>query len=226
MARSKRYQEERKQINLEELYVPIKAVELLKKANKLKFDPSLDLSIRLGIDPKKTEQNVRGVVTLPHAVGKKIKIAAFVSDAKKDEAKKAGADLVGGEELVEEIKKTEKTAFDVAVAEPAMMKSLGKVAKILGQRGLMPNPKNETVTPNVGKAIEELKKGKQTFKNDDTGNIHALVGRLSLDAKKLAENITTYLEAINKVKPDSVKGVLIKKAILSTSQSPGIRLKI
>ena len=142
---------------------------------------------------KKGDQQIRSTVSLPHGTGKTIKVAAFVDPENEKLAKKAGADYVGGEDLVAKIKKTEKTDFQVAVAEPAMMKNLAPIAKILGTRGLMPSPKNETVTPNPAKAIEELKKGKVSYKNDDTGNIHVAIGKISFDEEKLTENFNTLL---------------------------------
>ncbi len=200
------------------------AIELTKKLSKTKFDASMEVHFRLGIDPKKGDQQIRTTVSLPHGTGKTIKIAAFVSPEK--EVKTAGADYVGGEELITEIKKTEKTDFQVAVAEPAMMKSLGQIAKILGTRGLMPSPKNETITPDPAKAVAELKKGKISFKNDDTGNIHTVIGKISFTDKQLLENYNTTLEVIKKAKPASSKGVYIKNISLSSSMGPGIKIVI
>jgi large subunit ribosomal protein L1 len=209
-----------KSYNIEE------AVELVKKTNKAKFDASVEVHFRLGIDPKKGDQQVRGAVSLPHGTGKSVKVAAFVSPANEKAAKAAGADFVGGEELIAEIKKTEKTDFQVAVAEPEMMKNLAVIAKILGTRGLMPSPKNDTVTQNPAKAVEELKKGKISFKNDDTSNIHAVIGKVSFDANKLAENFKTFLETIRKAKPNSSKGVYIKNASISSTMGPGVKVSL
>ncbi|MCK4554821.1 50S ribosomal protein L1, partial [Candidatus Parcubacteria bacterium] len=165
-------------------------------------------------------------VALPHGTGKTIKVAAFVAPEKEKEVKSAGADYVGGEDLIAEIKKTEKTDFQVAVAEPAMMKNLSKIAKILGTRGLMPSPKNDTVTPDPAKAIAELKKGKVSFKNDDTGNIHVAIGKVSFDSKKLLDNYNTLLEAVKKAKPASAKGIYIKNISISSSMGPGVKVNV
>jgi len=202
------------------------AVDLAKKANRAKFDASLEVHFRLGIDPKKGDQQVRGAVSLPNGTGKTVKVAAFVTPAKEKEVKAAGADYVGGEELIAEIKKTEKTDFQVAVAEPDMMKSLAQIAKILGTRGLMPSPKNDTVSANPAKAVEELKKGKISFKNDDTSNVHAVLGKLSFDNAKLIENFNVFLETIRRAKPNSSKGVFIKNVSISSSMGAGVKVSI
>ncbi len=202
------------------------AIDLAKKANRAKFDASLEVHFRLGIDPKKGDQQVRGAVSLPNGTGKTVKVAAFVTPSKEKEVKAAGADYVGGEELIAEIKKTEKTDFQVAVAEPDMMKSLAQIAKILGTRGLMPSPKNDTVSANPAKAVEELKKGKISFKNDDTSNVHAVLGKLSFDNAKLIENFNVFLETIRRAKPNSSKGVFIKNVSISSSMGAGVKVSI
>ena len=207
-------------------YPIAEAVELTKKLSKTKFDSSVEVHFRLGIDTKKGEQQVRLAVSLPHGTGKTVKVAAFVTPAKEAEVREAGADLVGGEELINEIKKTEKTDFQVAVAEPAMMKNLAAIAKILGTRGLMPSPKNETVTPNPAKAVMELKKGKVSLKNDDTGNVHVAIGKISFETEKLVKNFETLLEAIRKAKPATSKGIYIKKVYVSSTMGPGIKLAL
>lgn len=204
---------------------PIKeAIEIIKKIDQSNFDPSLELHFRLGIDPKKGDQQVRGSVNLPHGTGKKIRVAAFVGPDKEKEAKEAGADLVGGEELIKEIRTNSKTDFDVAVTEPALMKNLAVIAKILGTRGLMPSPKNETVSDNPAKVITELKKGKISFKNDETANLHTIIGKLSFDSDKLIDNYNSLLEALKKTKPSSSKGVFIKSISLSSSMSPSVKV--
>jgi len=206
------------------IYPIEEAIDLTKKLSKTKFDATVEVHIRLGIDPRKGEQQVRAAVSLPHGTGKTIKVAAFVSPDKEKEVKEAGADLVGGDSLIAEIKRTEKTDFQVAVAEPGMMKNLSQIAKILGTRGLMPSPKNETVTPNPAKAVAELKKGKVSFKNDDTGNIHVAIGKISFESQKLIENFQTLYTAIKKAKPSSTKGVYVKNINLSSTMGPGIKV--
>jgi len=207
-------------------YSPEEAIELTKKLSKTKFDASVEVHFHLGIDPKKGDQQVRTAVSLPHGTGKTIKVAAFVTPEKIKEVEKAGAEFIGGDDLIAEIKKTEKTDFQVAVAEPSMMKNLSQIAKILGTRGLMPSPKNETVTPNPAKAVAELKKGKVSFKNDDTGNLHVIIGKVSFATDKLIENFNVLLEAIKKAKPASSKGTYIKNITLSSSMGPGIKVNI
>lgn len=207
-------------------YSIAEAIELAQKSQHAKFDASLEVHFRLGIDPKKGDQQVRGAVSLPHGTGKSIKVAAFVSPAKEAEVKAAGADYVGGEELIAEIKKTEKTDFQVAVAEPEMMKSLALIAKILGTRGLMPSPKNDTVSTNPAKAVAELKKGKISFKNDDTGNIHAVIGKASFENSKLVENFNALWETIKKSKPSSSKGVFVKNVSISFSMGSGVKVSV
>lgn len=202
------------------------ALEIVKKLTKTKFDSSVEVHFRLGIDPKKGEQQVRGAVSLPHGTGKSVKIAAFVAPENEKAVKAAGADFVGGEELIAEIKKTEKTDFQVAIAEPALMKNLAAIAKILGTRGLMPSPKNDTVTTNPAKTVEELKKGKISFKNDDTANLHTIIGKISFESSKLAENYRTLVETVKKAKPTSSKGTFLKNASLASSMSPGVKVII
>lgn len=206
---------------------PIKeAILLAKKISTIKFDGSIEAHFRLGIDPKKGDQQIRSAVSLPHGTGKTVRVAAFVSADKEKEVKAAGADIVGGEELIAKIKKTEKTDFEVAVAEPAMMKNLAQIAKILGTRGLMPSPKNETVTLNPAQAVAELKKGKVSFRNDDTGNIHVAIGKLSFDAEKLVENFAVLVDAIRKTKPATSKGLYIKNLSLNSTMGPGIKVAL
>ena len=207
-------------------YPIAEAIELVKKTAKTKFDGSVEVHFRLGVDTQKGEQQVRLAVSLPHGTGKTIKVAAFVTLAKEKEVRAAGADYVGGEELINEIKKTEKTDFQVAVAEPGIMKNLATIAKILGTRGLMPSPKNETVTPDPAKAVAELKKGKVSLKNDDTGNIHVAMGKVSFPAESLIENFTALLEAVRKAKPATTKGIYLKNISLNSTMGPGIKVAI
>jgi large subunit ribosomal protein L1 len=202
------------------------AIKLTKELSKTKFDASVEVHFRLGINPKKGDQQIRSAVSLPHGTGKTVKVAAFVSPDKEKEVKEAGADFVGGEDLIAEIKKTEKTDFQVAVAEPAVMRDLAQIAKILGTRGLMPSPKNETVTPDPAKAVTELKKGKVSFKNDDTGNVHVTIGKISFDDAKLKENFEVLLDTIKKLKPASAKGIYIQSLTLSSSMGPGVKVEL
>jgi large subunit ribosomal protein L1 len=202
------------------------AVELVKKTSKVKFDASVEVHFKLGIDPKKGDQQIRSAVTLPHGTGKTIKVAAFVESDKEKEVKEAGADIVGGEELVEKIKTSEETDFDVAVAQTSMMKKITSIAKILGTRGLMPSPKNDTVTDNPAQAVIELKKGKVSFKNDNTANIHAIIGKVSFDSDKIKDNFNTLLAAIKKAKPTGSKGQYIKNISICSSMGPGIKVTL
>ena len=222
----KRYEEAQKQIDPEKTYSLEEAMDLIKKTSKEKFDAGIEIHLKLGIDPKKSDQQIRGNVVLPHNVGKSKKIAAFVDATLEKEAKEAGADIIGGEELVKEIKSSGKIDFDIAVATPKMMPQLAKIAKILGPKGMMPNPKNDTVTTNVKKAIEELKKGKMVVKNDVSGNIHQLIGRVSLDNEKLLENFNAFMDVVKRAKPAGVKGVFIKSTTLCSTMGPGIKIAL
>jgi len=224
--------QKKKAVNFSEIYdrlksyQPKEAISILKKISHTKFDPSVEVHIRLGINPKKSDQQVRGAVSLPHGTGKTIRVAAFVSPENEEGCKKAGADLVGGEELIAQIKKTEKTDFEVAVAEPLMMKNLAVIAKILGTRGLMPSPKNDTVSPTPAKAVEELKKGKVSFKNDDTSNLHTVIGKLSFEDEKLLANFQALIDVIRKIKPSSAKGTYLKSVIICSSMSPSVKVEL
>lgn len=224
MPHGKKYQKVSALIDPKKSYSLEEAVKLLKQTATTKFDSSVELHARLGIDPAKGDQQVRGNISLPHGTGKEKRVAAFVEGEKVKEAKDAGADLIGGAELVDEIKKSGKCDFDVAVATPDMMKILSGVARVLGPKGLMPNPKNDTVTTQIGKIVSELKKGKVSFKNDDTGNVHQLVGKISWDEAKLKENVQAMVDIITKAKPSSSKGVYMQKVVLTTTMGPGIRV--
>lgn len=225
MPRGKKYLEVKKLVDPKKVYAPDEAIELAKKTSTVKFDPTLELHLKLGIDATKGEQVVRLTLTLPHGSGKSKRIAAFVAQAKEKEATDAGADVVGGEELIAEISKTQKINFDIAVATPDMMPKLAKIAKILGPKGIMPNPKTETVGPNVKKMVEELKRGKLMLKNDDGANLHATLGRLSSTKEQLLENLSVVLEAVKRAKPATSKGVYIQNAVLTSTMGPAIRIQ-
>lgn len=207
------------------IYSIEEAVSEVKKASKEKFDASIEAHFRLGIDPSKSEQQVRGQVALPHGTGKTTKIAVFTNPDKTKEAKNAGADLVGGKELIEEIKKTSKCNFDIALATPDIMKDLAKIARILGPKGLMPNPKDQTITFNIKEQVKELKKGKVMFKTDSYGIIHVPVGKVSFSDKKLVENFKVLFEAIIRAKPIKIKGEFIRNITLASTMGPGIKVK-
>lgn len=211
-------------VDAKKLYAPEEALELAKKTATTKFDGSVEVHINLGIDVKKGDQQVRSTIIFPHSIGKAKKVIAFVPADKEKDAKEAGAEIVGGEELIEELAKTGKIDFEVAVATPEMMPKLAKVAKILGPSGLMPNPKTDTVGANIKKLIEDVKKGKVAFKNDTTGNIHQSIGKSSMDAKNLLENFNILLDAIKKNKPASAKGVYLNSVTLTTTMGPGIKV--
>lgn len=217
----KRLNEAAKLVDKSKLYTLDEATELVKQAAKAKFDESVELHIKLGIDPKQSDQIVRGTVTLPHGIGKTRKVAVITKGEKQSEAKEAGADLVGGDDLIEDISKG-AIDFDILVATPDIMKDLSKVAKILGPKGLMPNPKAGTVTFEVGNTVKELKKGRVEYKNDSYGIIHCAVGKVSFDKEKLAENIKTLFEAVSKSKPSASKGQYIRSVSISSTMGPGI----
>ncbi len=200
------------------------AVQLLKETHTVKFDASVEVHARLGIDPKKSDQQIRATVELPHGTGKTKKVAAFVGPNGEKAAKEAGADFIYGEEEIKAIKDTGKVEFDVAVATPDMMPKLAPAARVLGPKGLMPNPKTGTVDPDVAKMIRELKAGKVAFKNDDTSNIHQAVGKISFDDVKIKENILAFVDALKKAKPSAAKGAYIKALYLSTSMGPSVRV--
>lgn len=201
------------------------AIAKVKQSASAKFDESVEVHVRLGIDPNKSDQQVRGVAELPHGTGKKMKIAVFTSTQKK-EAEESGADTVGGEELVEQIKKTGKIDADIALATPEMMPKLAMIAKILGPKGMMPNPKNKTVTPKVKEVIESLKKGRADFKNDNSGNVHQLIGKVSFEDVKLEENFTAFLGALKKSKPEGAKGKLIKNISLCSTMGKAVQVSV
>lgn len=224
MKHSKRFEELKTQIEAKKLYTPTEAIELAKKTGTTKFDSSVEIHANLGIDVKKSDQQIRATLVFPHSIGKTKRIAAFVPEVKQKEAKDAGADIVGEVDLIDEIAKTGKINFDIAIATPDMMPKLAKIAKILGPKGIMPNPKTDTVGPNITKMVEDLKKGKVSFKNDNTGNVHQAIGKTSLTPEQLLENFSIFIEALRKNKPGSSKGTYIKSITLSTTMGPGIKI--
>ncbi|MFA6429964.1 MAG: 50S ribosomal protein L1 [Patescibacteria group bacterium] len=225
MAHGKRYIAAKKQVD-QKTYSPAEAVALAKKTSTAKFDASIEVHINLGIDVKKGDQQVRSTIIFPHSIGKSKKVIAFVNADKEKDAKEAGADIVGGEQLIDEIAKSGKMDFDVAVATPDMMPKLAKVAKLLGPAGLMPNPKTETVSPNVKKMVEEIKRGKVSFKNDAQANIHQTIGKTSMEEGALLENLNVIIDAVKKAKPASSKGTYIKSATVCATMGPGIRMDV
>jgi large subunit ribosomal protein L1 len=205
-------------------YVLADAVPLLQKAKYAKFDETVDLTLRLGVDPKHADQMVRGTVVLPHGLGKTKVVAVIASGDRIKDAEAAGADFVGGEEMVEKIQKENWTAFDALIATPDMMKSVGRLGKVLGPRGLMPNPKTGTVTTDVAAAVKEIKAGKVEFRTDKTALVHVPVGKLSFEPQKLIDNATTVISSVVKAKPSAAKGKYIKGVTLSSTMGPGIQL--
>ncbi len=199
------------------------ALKILKGTASAKFDESVDVAINLGIDAKKSDQNVRGTAVMPRGTGKKVRIAVFAEGNAAEAAKKAGADIVGFQDLADQIK-AGKIEFDLAIATPEAMKIVGQLGQILGPRGLMPNPKVGTVTPNVAKAVENAKAGQAQFRTDKAGIVHCAIGKASFEAEALKENFLSLVTALNKVKPAASKGAFLKKVTLSTTMGPGIRL--
>lgn len=223
--RGKKYKAAMEELKEKEFYTLDEAVALLPKTSTTKFDASCEVHMKLGIDPKHADQIVRSTITLPHGTGKKVRIAAFVPDEKVKEAKDAGAVEAGNADLIDKVNGG-WLEFDIAVATPDMMKEIGKIAKVLGQKGLMPNPKSGTVTPEPGNVISELMKGKIEFRNDKLGNLHNVFGKVSFGEDKLKENLKTYVKAVQDAKPTGVKGVYIQSITLSTSMGPGISIDV
>jgi large subunit ribosomal protein L1 len=207
-------------------YVLPEAVTLLQKVKFAKFDETVEVTLRLGVDPKHADQMVRGTVVLPHGLGKTKKVLVIAAGDKQREAQEAGADYFGGEEMVEKIQKENWTDFDALISTPDMMKSVGRLGKVLGPKGLMPNPKTGTVTTDVAKAIQEIKAGKVEFRTDKTGLVHSPVGKISFTPEKLVANATTLISSVIKAKPPAAKGKYIKGCTLSSTMGPGIRIDV
>jgi len=221
--RSKRYREFKGLIDVDKIYNIKEAVELIKQTKKLKFDETLDIAINLGVDPKHADQIVKGVVKLPHGTGKNIKIAVFAKDEKSVEAKEAGADYVGNDDLAIKLEKGE-IKVDRVIATPDMMSTVGKLGKILGPKGLMPNPKLGTVTNELSKVIKDIKDGLIEFKADKAGTVHAGIGKISFSEDKLEKNIVNFVDAIIKAKPSGAKGNYFKDMYISTTMGPSLKL--
>ena len=223
MKQGKKYQDSAKLIDRNKLYDPEEAVELVKQTAKAKFDETVELSVRLGVDPRHADQQVRGAVVLPHGTGKTVRVLVFAKGDKATEAENAGADYVGAEEMVDKIQGG-WFDFDVCVATPDMMGVVGRLGRVLGPKGLMPNPKSGTVTMDVTKALNEIKAGKVEYRVDKTSIVHVPVGKASFEADKLTANLRTLMEAIIKARPSTAKGVYIRSAVISSTMGPGIKL--
>jgi large subunit ribosomal protein L1 len=219
----KRYKAAAEAVDPSKQYLPAEALKLLKGFPPAKFDETVELAFRLGVDPRKADQMVRGTVSLPHGTGRSVRVGAFATGEKAREAKEAGADVVGGEDLVEEILKG-TIEFDAAVATPDLMSAVGKAGRVLGPRGLMPNPKAGTVTFDIGKAVADIKAGKLEYRVDRTGNLHLVIGKRSFEASALLENYNAVVEEILRAKPSTAKGRYIKTMTLSTTMGPGIAI--
>ncbi|MCP3775463.1 50S ribosomal protein L1 [Paenibacillus sp. MZ04-78.2] len=219
----KKYLEVAKQIDAETFYEPLEAIELVKKTARAKFDETVEVAVRLGVDPRKQDQAVRGVVVLPHGTGKTKRVLVFAKGDKAKEAEAAGADFVGDQDMINKIQQG-WFDFDVCVATPDMMSEVGKLGRILGGKGLMPNPKAGTVTFDVAKAVQEIKAGKIEYRLDKAGQIHAPIGKVSFDAEKLAENFKALIDALNRAKPAASKGVYLKNIAVSSTMGPSARV--
>ena len=220
----KKYVEASKKVDKTQTYSLTDAVKLVKETSVTKFDSSVDVAIKLNIDPKKSDQLLRGSLVLPNGSGKSKRILVLANSEQAEVAKKLGADFVGGKELVEKIKAENWFDYDIIVATPDMMPEIGKIGNVLGPKGLMPNPKTGTVTPKVETVINDIKKGMIEYRTDSYGNIHTIAGKVSFDAKALEENLNYIIATISKNKPASVKGALISNVVISTTMGPGIRV--
>jgi large subunit ribosomal protein L1 len=222
---SKRYKQLSEKIDNTKKYTVADAADFIKELKSANFDETVEIAMNLNVDPRHADQMVRGAIVLPHGTGKTVRVAVFAKGAKADEAKAAGADIVGTDDLVEQIQ-SGNINFDVVVAAPDCMGLVGKIGRILGPKGMMPNPKTGTVTPDVATAVKNVKGGQVTFRVDKKGNIHAGIGKVSFDADKINENIRAFVAAINKHKPSTAKGRYIKNAALSLTMSPAIKFDV
>ena len=224
MKKSKKYVEAAKLVEKNKLYTKEEAVELVKKTSTTKFDASVELALNLNLDTKKADQQLRGTICLPHGTGKTKRILVLAKAAKADEARQAGADYVGDTDYLEKIDKENWFEFDTLIATPDMMPALGKLGKVLGPKGLMPNPKTGTVTMDVKKAVEEVKQGRIEYRTDSYGNVHTIIGKVSFTETQLVENLNAFVSMILKSKPSVVKGTYVKNVSISTTMGPGIKI--
>ncbi|HMG29091.1 MAG TPA: 50S ribosomal protein L1 [Jiangellaceae bacterium] len=223
MKRSKAYRAALEKIDRDRLYAPGEAVRLAKQTVTTKYDPTVEVALRLGVDPRKADQMVRGTVNLPHGTGKTARVLVFAVGPKADEARAADADIVGGDELIEEVQGG-RLDFDAVVATPDLMGRVGRLGRVLGPRGLMPNPKTGTVTMDVAKAVSEIKGGKIEFRVDRHANLHFVIGKASFSEQALAENYVAAMDEVNRLKPSAAKGRYVRKATMATTMGPGIPL--
>ena len=224
MFRGKNYKESSKLIDKQALYDPQEALKLVISASKAKFDETVELHVKLGVDGRHADQQVRGAIVLPNGTGKSVRVLCFCKPERVDEALEAGADYAGGMDLVEKIQKENWFEFDTVIASPDMMGTVGRLGKILGPRGLMPNPKAGTVAPDIARAITEAKAGKIEYRLDKTNIIHCPIGKISFGTEKLTENFNTLLEAINKAKPAAAKGQYIRSCVVAATMGPGVKI--
>ena len=220
----KKYAEALQKVDRTKQYSVQEAVGLVKELAKRKFDESVDVAIRLGVDPRKADQMVRGTVSLPHGTGKSVRVAVFAAGPAAEEAREAGADIIGAKDLADRIEKENFLDFDAAVATPDLMPVVGRLGKVLGPRGLMPNPKTGTVTTDVGRAVREIKAGKVEYRVDKSANVHVPIGKSSFEQRALAENLQTVLDEVRRAKPASSKGRYIKGVTVSSTMGPGVRV--
>ncbi len=221
MKRSKKYNEAAAKVDAKNIYSPLAAVKLAKETSVTKYDASVEVALVLGVDPKKADQAIRSTVNLPHGTGKTARVLVFAGGARADEARAAGADIVGADELIDEVSKG-RLDYDAVVSTPELMGKVGRLGKVLGPRGLMTNPKTGTVTTDVAKAVTDIKGGKIEFRVDKNSNLHFLIGKVSFTAEQLAENYAAAIEEVIRSKPSSSKGRFLKKAVISTTMGPGI----
>jgi len=224
MKKSKRYVANLEQVEKNKLYTAEEAIKLVKSTSNTKFDSSVEIAMNLNLDVKKADQQLRGAIVLPHGTGKTKRILVLAKGDQAKAATEAGADYVGDLDLITKIEKENWFEYDVIIATPEMMPALGKIGKLLGPKGLMPNPKTGTVTTDVVKAVEETKKGKVNYRTDSYGNVHSVIGKVSFTEEQLVENLTTFVETIIKIKPTTVKGSYIKNISVSSTMGPGIKI--